>query len=105
MIIGLEEAERRAAELQGWDIVDGMLYSSFSFENYGEAVAFTVQVAMLSDKLNHHPEIALSYNEVEITLYTHDADALTEKDFMVAKEIDNLSSNNDNSDDDEIKEF
>ena len=104
MIIGLEEAEKRAAELQGWEIVDGMLYSSFSFENYGEAVAFTMQVAMLSEKLNHHPEIALSYNEVEITLYTHDAYALTEKDFMVAREIDNLSSSNDSSDEDEEEE-
>ena len=91
MIIGPEEAERRAAELQGWEIVDGMLYSSFSFENYAEAVAFTVQVAMVSEKIGHHPEIALSYNEVEITLYTHDADALTERDFMTAREIDKLS--------------
>lgn len=94
MMIDSMEAERRVSELQGWEIVDGMLYSSYSFENYSDAVAFTVQVAMLSDKMNHHPEIALSYNEVEITLYTHDADSLTEKDFMVAKAIDNLTGQN-----------
>jgi 4a-hydroxytetrahydrobiopterin dehydratase len=94
MIVSEEEAQKRVAELQGWEVIEGMLYCSFSFENYSEAVAFAVQVAMLSDKLNHHPEITISYDEVEITLFTDDADALTEKDFMVAKAIDNLSNQN-----------
>jgi 4a-hydroxytetrahydrobiopterin dehydratase len=67
------------------------LYRKLEFDNFSEAFAFMLRVAIEAEKLNHHPLWTNVYNTVEISLNTHDAgDIITEKDITLAKKINAL---------------
>ena len=61
---------------------------SFKFENFVEAFGFMTRVALHAEKADHHPEWFNVYNKVDITLNTHDAGGLTQKDLDLAQKID-----------------
>ncbi len=74
-----------------WEEKNNKLNKKFKFGNFREAFAFMTQVALIAEKMDHHPEWKNTYNELEIWLYTHDAgDIVTEKDHKLAKEIDKI---------------
>lgn len=74
-----------------WETLDEKLYRNFEFKNFIEAFAFISKVALIAERVNHHPEIRNMYNKVEIFLYTHDQeDAITEKDRHLAEKIDQV---------------
>ena len=60
------------------------------FKNYRKSFAFTIQVAMLSEKKNHHPQIVLDYNKVTVSLISHDVQKITQRDIDLANQIDKL---------------
>ena len=60
------------------------------FADFVEALSFIVKIGVLAEKAYHHPEIWNVYNRVSITLSTHDAGGVTDKDIMLASEITNL---------------
>jgi 4a-hydroxytetrahydrobiopterin dehydratase len=60
------------------------------FKNFRQALAFVVQVGCLAERANHHPDIAIHYKSVRLTLSTHDANGLTEKDFQLAEQIEQI---------------
>jgi len=68
----------------------GRLSKEFNFKNYRQSFAFTSQVAMLSEKKNHHPTIILDYGKVVIKLISHDVNAVTERDIDLAIQIDKI---------------
>ena len=68
----------------------GRLSKEFKFKNYRQSFAFTSQVAMLSEKKNHHPTIILDYGKVVIKLISHDVNAVTERDIDLANQIDKI---------------
>ncbi|HEX2114593.1 MAG TPA: 4a-hydroxytetrahydrobiopterin dehydratase [Alphaproteobacteria bacterium] len=78
------------AELQGWRMADGRdaIIKSFKFKDFNQAFAFMTRVALMAEKMDHHPEWSNVYNKVEITLSSHDAGGLTERDIRLAKFID-----------------
>ena len=78
--------------LPEWTLENGALKREFKFKNFVEAFGFLSQVAILAEKLNHHPDIFSSYNTVIISgLCTHDADdAITTLDIELAKQISKL---------------
>lgn len=85
------EARRKAlAELPGWQEVAGRdaIHRGLKFADFGEAFGFMARVALTAEKMDHHPEWSNVYNRVEITLSTHDAGGLTERDIQLAKAID-----------------
>ena len=86
----LSDAEVSASMkgLPGWELKDGTIRRLFKFENFGDAVSFVNEVADLAEELDHHPDILLQYNKVTLTLSTHSAGGLTDKDFFLANEID-----------------
>ena len=90
----LTEDQRAAAlaEVPGWSLVrEGKAIGrSFTFADFNEAFGFMTRVALLADKADHHPEWSNVYNRVEITLTTHDAGGLSERDVALAKAIDAL---------------
>jgi 4a-hydroxytetrahydrobiopterin dehydratase len=71
-----------------WAILDGKLHKTFEFENFVTAFAFMTQVALVAERMNHHPEWFNVYREVTIDLATHDAGGITELDFELARAID-----------------
>ena len=67
------------------------LTKNFKFKNFVEAFSFMTRVALIAEKMNHHPNWSNVYNTVNISLNTHDAgNTVTEKDRKLAAEIDKL---------------
>ena len=74
-----------------WKEEDNKLKKTFEFKNFVEAFGFMSQVAILAEKMNHHPNWSNVYNQVSFELNTHDAgDIVTDKDRDLAKAIDQL---------------
>jgi 4a-hydroxytetrahydrobiopterin dehydratase len=74
-----------------WIVEDNKLKRSFVFENFIHAWGFMNSVALLAEKMNHHPLWLNVYNKVEIELSTHEAgNTITQKDIELAKAINNL---------------
>jgi 4a-hydroxytetrahydrobiopterin dehydratase len=90
----LSESERDAAlaQLSGWTLrADGLaIERAFKFADFSEAFGFMTRVALLAEQADHHPEWSNVYNRVEITLTTHDAGGLSQRDVAMATEIDGL---------------
>jgi len=76
----------------GWSEVDGCLRRRFEFENFSQAFGFMTRVALLAEKLDHHPEWSNVYNRVEVLLTTHDAGGVTARDAEMARFIDEASA-------------
>lgn len=74
-----------------WIEKDNLLKAEFQFDDFVEAFAFMTKVAIVAEKMNHHPNWSNVYNKVVIELSTHDAgNIVTEKDHQLAREIDKL---------------
>lgn len=87
-LLSEDEVHQRASELRIWKLIDDHhLVGVFKFKDFKEALEFTVKVGAVADKMNHHPEINLSWGRVEIIIFTHDRDGLTEWDFIFAGEV------------------
>lgn len=78
--------------LDGWsyDKKNKTIKKSFTFKGFYGAIGFVNAVAYIAQKHNHHPDIKISYNTVNICHQTHSSNAVTELDFILAKEIDSL---------------
>lgn len=75
-----------------WEEKDNCLYRRFQFGDFSEAFAFMTRVALIAEKMNHHPRWMNVWNTVEVWLSTHDAgDIVTDKDRKLAEKIDALS--------------
>lgn len=76
--------------LKNWHFNANGIEKKFLFKNFTQALGFIVKVGVLAEKMNHHPELFNVYNKVNIRLSTHDANGLTDKDFKLATEIEEL---------------
>ena len=74
-----------------WNEKDNTITKTFEFSSYLDGIDFVNEVANLSEQENHHPDIPVGYCKVTISLTTHDAGSLTEKDYKLAKLIDDLN--------------
>ncbi|MGD0939373.1 MAG: 4a-hydroxytetrahydrobiopterin dehydratase [Terracidiphilus sp.] len=86
-----EEATSRLGALPGWQIQDGQLTRTFNFEDFLEALAFVNRVGERAEEAGHHPDIDIRYNRVRLSLVSHDAGGLTDKDFALATTVDTLA--------------
>ena len=75
-----------------WEEKDNQLCRTFTFRDFSEAFAFMTRVAMVAERMDHHPLWTNVWNRVEIRLSTHDAgDVVTEKDRVLASSIDRIA--------------
>jgi len=82
-----------AAQLKstkGWKRTGDEIRRTFVHKDFARAMGFVQSVALLAEKMNHHPDIDIRWNKVLLVLSTHSAGGLTEKDFTLAKEINAL---------------
>lgn len=90
----LTDAERDAAlaALPQWTLrEDGFAITRrFTFQDFSEAFAFMTRVALLAEKVDHHPEWSNVWKRVDVTLTTHDAKGLSERDVSMAQAMDGL---------------
>jgi len=85
------EALRRVPQWQA--IRDGAaLKRVFTFRDFSEAFGFMARVALLAEKMDHHPDWSNSYKRVEVELSTHSAGGLTERDFVLAEAMDRIAA-------------
>lgn len=89
----LSEGDIQAAleRLTGWTRRERAIYREFEFAGFAEAFGFMASVAIVAEKLDHHPDWSNSYRRVAIGLTTHDAGGLTELDFELARRINELA--------------
>lgn len=80
----------RLGEIPGWEFAGGELRREFSFGNFVEAFGFMSSVALLAEKLDHHPNWSNVYSTVRIGLNTHDAGGVTDFDFTLAGQINEI---------------
>lgn len=75
-----------------WSEENNSLYRKFEFKNFSEAFAFMTRVALIAEKMDHHPKWTNVWNTVEVWLSTHDAgNTVTERDRKLAQKIDQLA--------------
>lgn len=85
------EIHERLEELPGWQLVDDKLHRELGFDDFVTAFGFMASVAIVAEKMNHHPEWRNVYSSVVIDLDTHDAGGITALDFELAGRIDELA--------------
>lgn len=79
-------------EVDGWEYQENALHTTFEFAHFKDAFSVMTRIAFEAEILNHHPNWTNVYNRLEISLTTHDMDGVTEKDFALAKIIDEIAA-------------
>ena len=82
------------SDLTGWQEANGRdaISKTFKFADFNEAFGWMTRVALIAEQMNHHPEWFNVWNRVDVTLATHDAGGLTERDIKLAKAMDRLAN-------------
>lgn len=78
------------SQLNGWQRRDQALCKTFSFANYHETMAFVNACAWVAHRQDHHPDLSVHYNRVDMVFTTHDAGGLTRNDLICAAKIEAL---------------
>ena len=76
----------------GWELRDNALHRELRFRDFVEAFGFMTSVALIAERMNHHPEWSNVYGKVTIRLTTHDTGGVTEKDVALAEAISELAA-------------
>ncbi|MGD9672636.1 MAG: 4a-hydroxytetrahydrobiopterin dehydratase [Candidatus Nitrosocosmicus sp.] len=86
----MENLENEIKKLENWKKKDKKLEKNFKFRDFVEAFSFITKIALIAEKMDHHPDIKLSYNSVDIELTTHDINGISSNDITLARKIDEL---------------
>ena len=89
-ILDKNEIKENLDSLDGWIIKNNLLYKKFSFKTFMNAFSFMNIIADQSEKVDHHPKLINEYNNVEVELFTHSSNSISNKDFSLARFIDNI---------------
>ena len=86
-----DEIEVRLGELEGWRREGDAIVKEFQLDDFVGSVDFINRVAPVAEEMNHHPDLKVSWNKVEVSITTHSEGGLTDNDFELAKSIDPLA--------------
>jgi 4a-hydroxytetrahydrobiopterin dehydratase len=85
------EIQTRLSSLPEWIVINGLLARTFNCSSYAEGVAFALKVAMLAEKMDHHPDsLEIGWKKVRVAFVTHSAGGLTALDFDAAVKVSSL---------------
>lgn len=89
----LDDAEIKEAlsDLDGWARAGDAIEREFELKDFVGSVEFVNRLMPVAEEMNHHPDLAISWNKVKVTISTHSEGGLTKNDFELAKRIDALS--------------
>ena len=85
-----KEISKKLEKLEGWQFQENALQTKFEFENFKETFSIMTRIAFEAEAQQHHPEWTNVYNTLSISLSTHDAGGVTEKDFKMAHTIEKI---------------
>jgi 4a-hydroxytetrahydrobiopterin dehydratase len=91
-VLSDEAIQSELSALDGWALKGGKLHREFRFDGFVDAFGFMTRVAIVAEKMDHHPEWSNVYNRVDVSLTTHDAGGLTRLDFELAGKMDSIAS-------------
>lgn len=86
-----KKANEMLKEVSEWALKNGHLFKKFKFRDFIEAMKFVNSVAEVAEQEGHHPDFCVRYSRVEIEIWTHAINGLSENDFILAAKIDELS--------------
>ena len=86
----MEDLENEIKDLKEWRKINKKLEKNFKFKDFIEAFSFVTKIALIAEKMNHHPDIKITYNNVDIELTTHDINGISRNDVTLARKIDEL---------------
>jgi 4a-hydroxytetrahydrobiopterin dehydratase len=86
----MEDLENEIKKLENWKKGDKILEKTFKFKDFVEAFGFITKIALIAEKMNHHPDIKITYSSVDIELTTHDINGISSNDVTLARKIDEL---------------
>jgi 4a-hydroxytetrahydrobiopterin dehydratase len=86
------DVQSRLADHPEWSELNGAIQRTLQFANFIEAMRFVNRVADAAESMDHHPDLLIRYNKVTLTLSTHDAGGITDKDFTLARQVDALGA-------------
>ena len=86
-----EQVSAALGSLDGWAAGDDVIKKTFTFADHITAMGFVVRVAMAAEVMDHHPDLRIVYNRVEINLSSHDAGGVTDRDVALAARINGLA--------------
>jgi 4a-hydroxytetrahydrobiopterin dehydratase len=87
-----EEIQAALEELGAWTVEGGKLHREYMFRDFVQAFGFMAQAALLAERAAHHPEWFNVYNRVVVDLTTHEASGITDKDFDLARGMEQVAS-------------
>jgi 4a-hydroxytetrahydrobiopterin dehydratase len=90
-LLDADEIAASRARAPGWQVSGGEISRTFTLPSFTAALVFASAVGQLAERAEHHPDILIRYKDVTLTLSTHSAGGLTEKDFNLAREIDGIA--------------
>jgi 4a-hydroxytetrahydrobiopterin dehydratase len=93
MLLNSAEINEKLSSLPDWQTNSQQLTHTYEFENFIKAIDFVNLLVEPAERAGHHPDIAISYNKVTISLSTHDEGGITSKDFDLATKISNIAKN------------
>jgi len=88
-----EEVLPRLVFLKGWVFEKNTIHKEIEFRDFAHAFSFMTHIALIAERIQHHPDWYNSYNTVRISLKTHDAGGITDKDLTLAEEINRYAPN------------
>lgn len=88
----LTPAEIAEANLTGWEQRDETIVATFSTGDFAAGLAFTNRIGAAAEDADHHPDILLTYPQVQVTLWSHDVGGLTSRDVRMARKISQLAA-------------
>lgn len=80
-------------EIADWSMIKDAIQRTYQFSDFKQSMEFVNKVAEAAEDAQHHPDILIRYNKVSLTLSTHDAGGVTEKDFDLARKADQAAPN------------
>ncbi|HEV2685197.1 MAG TPA: 4a-hydroxytetrahydrobiopterin dehydratase [Actinomycetota bacterium] len=90
-LLSADEVSSRLGGLRGWTLEGDRISKRFTFKDFAQAVRFLDQITPLADEQNHHPDVSIHWNELTLSLWTHASGGLTERDFRLARAIDDMA--------------
>ena len=87
-----EEIEQRLGELDGWQRSGDAIERTFKLDDFKGSVDFVNRLTPIAEEMNHHPDLAISWNQVTVTITTHSEGGLTANDFELARRIATLAA-------------
>jgi 4a-hydroxytetrahydrobiopterin dehydratase len=92
MRLSREQVVVRLGGLPGWAGGAAGIHKTFTFPDFRSAIAFVNRVAGAAEELDHHPDIDVRYDRVRLFIVSHDAGGVTERDFRLARRVEDVAS-------------